>query len=1034
MIDTQPSQQHLYPHQTHPQGIVSHDDLRDDFVAYPDAYHDALHPHIEAHLDKVGLERAVAEKGGEYTRRLTDLLDTDVSGYVSREQIAGVLDELRDENGELAPDSMRLVVDATKSLWSKDQRVPAAFYDAMAERPDLLTTMVEQVKERELSDWDGVAVRKIITETADKLEQTQNAFSYLDSNPFSNEPPPEPSPDEQARILERQRMAAQLKEIAAEFPKPPYVHDEFESTTRKLFAQYGQFASDGISIGDAYSYERLVPSSAKGKNTLPVSAAQIKDTLQKYATAGEDIQMLYLQGGNHPLRLAAIQPFLEQIVAKGGDDTKDRLKQFARIAGSGDYADETYSLEAISVINRLGASGASADNLLHLIGDSRVMHEIINHGSNSDPERHEQSLNLLAQLGRHEMITFIDESDEGSQEIVRKILTNPAEYVEYIGTIDGFVDDVAASGFPARLTADKVLGRFSQYYGNWGIDDDIAYVRDALAYQKGIGGSAQVLEDVSPTLATRLINGGSERVDAINIAEAAAAVTALRDSHPDVYEFMEQQIVYSNDMAQLRRRLEITNGFIDHAEVFAMLDERDKEIPGLDSYRNTILYSLRDSSESITTVMEQFAQLDAGKAILSDRRLKDFRTIASQIFESQHPAEIIALFESDSIQSRLDDQEMRDAINAATGTMMYGIGQYNAEKALSTFGSLEGPQKEWLGDLVHGEARLRDVGLADEQIDEYYGLFAEVMPRRDKDGNYYDGAESVKLAMESTYGKMYRRPKGASTEALSWYRQAGMPIAGYGAVAAWRGEAIAAGVADSPRAVYEWLYKDPEQVARISAGNLTDYLTRRVHDGNEQATIEALATVRQELSTRNEHFRVFLNIGTEALTKVAKSGGTIKSILDADVEVTERGSGYDVRRSGVEIALGLRSMDDDTPHPIYGSCGFVDGEIPAGAVGYGDILLTFRETPELAARTSYTPEDSFHGADRLTGTDAKLLRLAKDAKGIGHTRTNEYVEAQIQGGLDLSAVDRIYVNNDAQRNAIIQVLPVELADRIVVRE
>lgn len=1033
MIDTQTSPQHLYPHESHPEGIVTDEDLRVDFANYPKAYHNALHPHIEAHLGKVELERAVAEKGDAYSRRLTDLLDPDVSGYVSREQIVGVLDELRDENDELVPDSMRLVVDTAKSLWSKGQRVPAVFYDAMAERPDLLTTMVEQVRESELNDWDGVAVRKIITGTADKLEQTQNAFSHLDSNPFSNEPPPEPSPEEQARIIERQRMAAQLKEIAAEFPEPPYAYDDHESTTRELFTQYGQFASEGISIGDAYNYERLVPSLAKGKNSLPVSSEQIKNTLQKFGAAGEDVQMLYLQGGNHPLRLAAIQPFLEQIVAKGGDDTKDRLKQFVDMAGGG-YADETYSSVATSVINRLSASGASADNLLYLIGDSRMMHEMINHGNDTDPEQYEQSLNLLAQLGRHEMIAFIDESDDGGHEIVRKILADPAEYAEYIGTIDGLVDEVAASGFPARLTADKVLERFSQYYGNRGIDDDIAYIKDALLYQQSIGGSAQILENVSPVLATQLINGGlEERVSTVDITEAAAAVAALKKSYPDVYKFMEQQITYSNDMAQLRTRLAIAGGFIDHAELFTMLDERESQERSLDSYRNNIIYSLKDSQEDTEAVMNRFAQLEKGVSILADRRLKGFRTVASRLFESPNPGEIIALLGSDSVQQHLDDPKTLDAVNDAMSAMLYDIGKYDVERIFTTFESIDDSQKEWLGDLIRGEARLRDKGLTDEQIIEYHGLFTEVMPRRDKDGNHYDDAMSVKLAMESTYGRTYSRPKGASAEALSWYRQAGMPIAGYGAVAAWRAEAVAAGVADSPHAVYEWLHKDPEQVARISAGNLTDYLTRKVHGGDEQAATKALATARQELPTRDEHFRVFMNISTQALTKVAESGGAIKSILDAGVEVAERGGDYDLHRSGVEIALGLRSMNDDTPHPIYGSCGFVDGEIPAGAVGYGDILLTFKETPELAARTSYTPEDSFHGADRLINTDAKLLRLAKDAKDIGHTRTDDYVEAQIQGSLDLASIDAIYVNSDEQRDAIAAVLPTELVTRIIVR-
>ena len=177
-----------------------------------------------------------------------------------------------------------------------------------------------------------------------------------------------------------------------------------------------------------------------------------------------------------------------------------------------------------------------------------------------------------------------------------------------------------------------------------------------------------------------------------------------------------------------------------------------------------------------------------------------------------------------------------------------------------------------------------------------------------------------------------------------------------------------------------------------------------------------------------------INISSEALAGVIDSGGTINSFFDRNIDLdrSDRGD-YDLVRSGVEVSLGLRSMDDETPHPIYGSCMFVDQEVPVGAVGYGDILLTFKETPELTSRTTYTPEDSFHGAQRLTTEDAKVLRLAKDAKDIGHSRTRDYVEAQIQGGVSLSDVDAIYVNSQEQKQFIAAKLPPEYVDRIMLR-
>lgn len=1033
MIDTQPPQGHLFPHQTHPEGTVSRDELEADFTKHRDAYDSRLHSHIEAHLSKSELEKAITEKGEVYTSRLVDLLDSDISGFVSREEVAGVLDELRDESGELAPGSMRLVVDAAKGLWGREKSVPGVLYEVMAERPDFLTTMIEQAHATELNDWDTVATTKVIEGTAEVLERSQIGDERLDYNPFRNEKPPEPSPEALTKMAERQRMASQLRSLAAEFPSPPYEYDHQEATTKELFLKYGKFADQGLSLAEAHGYNRLIPGYAKNTGELPESVDQIKDVVQKFDTADTAIKRLYMQGGNLPQRVAAIHPLLEQIAAKGGDNVATSLEAFAEMAGCGGYNEESYAPRAKSIIDSLAAQGVTGEGMLHLIGDKRNMQEIISSAAEKDAEQHELSLSLLAKIGRHDTVAFIEESEDGRQRVLHELLRDPATYAEYVQTIDTHVDGVAASGFPTELTATKVYQRFSQYYGNLGIRDDIGSITESLEQQKAIGGSAQMLEAISPLLAERLINGNLDTINPADITEAAASMTRLKEDHPDVYEFMGNHIAMSSDMENLHTRLAFASGFVENADIFAMLDERESEESSFDSYRNSFIHSMAYSRENRAAVMERFMQLRKGEAILVDGRFKDFSTIATQLFESPDSDEIITLLTSDSVQRRLDDPKALDAINGAINPMLFNVGKFNAEQALSAFEATGGEHKEWLSNLVHGEAQLKDGGLTDEQIGEYRELFVEVMPRQDKDGNYYDDASSVLLAMESTYGRESLRTKGASIEALSWYRQAGMPIAGYGVVASWRADALAAGVADEPRAVYDWIYKNPEQVAHISNGNLADYIEHRLPRTTGRSAEETLAAAQQELAERDGHFRIFMNISTEALTKVAESGGVIKSILDAGVDVADRGSGYDLQRSGVEVALGLRSMDGGTPHPIYGSCGFVDGDIPVGATGYGDILLTFKETPELAARTSYTPEDSFHGANRLTATDAKLLRLAKDTEGVGHTRTNEYVESQIQGGLNLAAVDTIYVNNDAQREAVVAALPEELAERVIVR-
>lgn len=319
----------------------------------------------------------------------------------------------------------------------------------------------------------------------------------------------------------------------------------------------------------------------------------------------------------------------------------------------------------------------------------------------------------------------------------------------------------------------------------------------------------------------------------------------------------------------------------------------------------------------------------------------------------------------------------------------------------------------------------------------YYEYVRTFMSRKDKNGIPYDSADAIETFVRLESARLSEEGRAN----LEWFRSGDIPLSLLHTVIDTRDMLGEQASSLTPDEVYEKYRNDPELIEQLSHKSIREYLVgklkinnaRRLYD--ESKIEQAIELANNEAERRKDSFRLLVNIGPDALVKAAQDKNALASILDTDAKteaLQTRGTAYTLHRSVVELMAGVRSHGEEQ-HPIYGSVGFVDRGIPTGAEGYGGIMLTFR-TDGLADRMSYTPQDSFHGAYRLTQEDAMALRILKSGAGLDHLTTSDYIEAQVRGGLSLEDVDKIYVNDTVTYEKLSVELPPELAAKLSLRE
>lgn len=385
-----------------------------------------------------------------------------------------------------------------------------------------------------------------------------------------------------------------------------------------------------------------------------------------------------------------------------------------------------------------------------------------------------------------------------------------------------------------------------------------------------------------------------------------------------------------------------------------------------------------------------------------------------------HSIKVRDYLTSDYFKDIMSDELTAHHVNRALSSMTFLMDKFDIAKDIEILHSVDHAPDDYLNDLIYADADLSGDGKQ-----TFYDIGVHVLSRTDKDGNLYDSPRILSKAIKDHTGELQKDVE------FKWFIESGLPIAAIDMVAHFHTDALEAGIEDSPKSIYEWIRKDPNKTAELSRIYLTDYIAG-ISEGADSDTVALLIEQAERLvDTMSEDFRVFVNISSESLKKVVDNGGSIRSTFDASVG--QKGiynSNYMQVRSGVEIALGIRSLDGNEEHPIYGTAGYVGNGVPNGAIGYGEIMVSYKFDESLSSRTSFTPEDSFHGAHRLTARDAQITRVIKTGVGMEDTRTKEYVEAQVVGGLSVDDIDAVYVSSAS----MIDDLPDKLRSKAIVRE
>jgi hypothetical protein len=709
--------------------------------------------------------------------------------------------------------------------------------------------------------------------------------------------------------------------------------------------------------------------------------------------------------------------------------------------------------EFASLVSR----GGSVEGLRNLLGETGDPKRLTAKPEHLSEEDFEVAQNLAAELSSIEGMNFRLEGFVDDA-ILTRLYERPKDYVAVIPKLKSSFDAAVVGGYPADRASQSLNQVFSNYFGN-----RIPYFTDGtespgtaaeaarLNYLQAEGESMALLGDrgirvqeltgagYDPALSEMTKywrpEDAEHRADVLaNVDSTRRDLQDLADNHPDIYQAFQETAVSSSNLLSLAKDSQFAHEVANHSDVLNILKDQIIETDPTGSsefYMRTLrrLVTSRDVQDRVAAeghdYFDSFSDLEVvlkADTGMPPSALADAFIGQTDMNKSQKLRDLLT---SDDFKALTQEPRMATLITRNLGTLGFYAGSYDFKRLTEGFGQIEGAPDKWFAEMLSAECKL-----SSQATEYFYGEGVKRLAARDKDGNFYDAPDFLADML-----KDYGTGDPAANETVDWYSRGNLPIAAFRGVTSLRQEAVQAGVADEPGAIHEWIYKNPETINHLSAKNLREYVKQgiQLEDGADEIVEELVQQAYAQAERREDGFRVFLNISLPTLEKVAQNGGHIKSILDKEVgDAGKISYPFDVR-SGVEIALGIRSMDDGTDHRVYGTAGYLDSGIPSGAIGYGEIMLAYRETPDLAARTSYTPEDSFHGANRLTAADAKALRLIKSGRGQEFATTKDYVESQISG-LELAEASEIYVGTEQQEAAIRALLPPDSKTAVIVRD
>ncbi len=833
------------------------------------------------------------------------------------------------------------------------------------------------------------------------------------------------------------------------------------STSYKELSDY-----DKIYGEKRYSWSEESPVEKKQEPT----PEEVVDVSKRFNSVKHITKLIVTNNTENRAELFSNIELLDRFIPPDDDkeEQKKAVTRLGEITGATGYKAELTIEEFGAISEALEGAGLTTDKILSFISDSRRLKLLDEMYHDENPEIFE-IVTLLAQTDLfyqdNEEIYQFNQKDLRDIAL-QEIQIQPEEYGDYIRALNPLMDKVKEAGFPVEHLTELLLGRLNpQDTTNYNRDPAQPFAAEfrALEIAEKIGDKLTGIFSVDKETGRRIlydlihVSGKYEDVESQigTLITISSEITELEENDPELATWacemarttgfggvhgLQANIKtakYLQTFPELRARVfrkenvAIDDSYIriqDYIE--RVYFESPPELSGfaglegIETFFNKV-ESLRTEIENGTLELKQIL----GFAIRHDeQQLATLKEIVGSDFLKQLRADenYISFIESSIVSDDLVLSAMVELGSLEEAEKLYNSWEKFGNKNWNPYPILLDDIVEFRKSFPEGRTEVRE---RNEEV--LFSLLERATTMTDKDGFPYESITSVIEMYKST---LLRMDSTELASILLWFNTGNTPYATLPSILSARENAIADGVENNPDAIFEWVHR-PENRELVSKKALFDYLTQRL-----AMTPEEIEEVAAEAYDSQDDLRVIINADHDIISKIIEEGGDIKSLFDREVffgsgkKLHIGNQGYLYRRSGVEIAMGLRSMDHSDEHPVYGTCIFLGNEgTKKGAQGYGKAVIVLDTSKIDEENVTFTPEDSFRAATLLTREDAMVLRRAKDKKGLGGTKTSDYVEAQIRGGVDFSMAQEIVVFSADEAEDLRKRIPPELHSLVVVR-
>ncbi|MDB5182309.1 MAG: hypothetical protein JWO47_93 [Candidatus Saccharibacteria bacterium] len=1064
-------QGYQYPHEV---GAVSTVDLATHFTEHPEMYHPGLHEHIERvlHMGDIATDTVVPEveaiaidqhPSPEQGQNIEELPTISKPEEMTMQSSLDSISEALNHDDQLKPFIDRLVSYVAEN--GQDFESKTKLGSILEKQLPAISKQIEMLLEKgELNVWERAALREGYSAALRELK-----YSSMSLPGDEIEEPPE-------LIEKRELLRDQYGKLEASLSED--VPGGY-SKVAKLMQKYPRLTTAGVNYRHLDDYDRIFNGERNYSET--VERLEVEPAAEEVSRVSERLEsvkpisrLIILNEPENRKKLFEDIEIIDSFIPDESDkDLQNKVAQNVReIINCGGYGRELLLDDFKAVAQSLEEAGVTKVNVLTFIGNSERLQLISDVQKQEDSEAFEL-VKILAQTDLFYQREGVYEYDgKNLRDIaISEIGEKPKKYSEYIHLIKPLLEKTKAAGFPIEQITDLLLDRLNpSVISNYNREpgEEFSPELAALEMAEKIGDSLNSLAQLDGKIASRLIDDlihGSGRFEetenrVLSIKQLGESMQELNDADPELATWVCDMVKISgffSTVPSLQSYIETANYLRSFPELKEKVFFEDKgsallfninlegpiskayhsmsksnEMKGLDGVREYLskLEILKPTATSGNLSLEQIVELASWLNEVEATNLINIVTsdVYASIRSEEHglPERVPnSIFSADSMENLMLSKLVKLGGLKET-EKLFDTWKTFENRGWFDFSSLADELVEFREAFPDGYSEERE---ANEQI--LFKALQRASKMTDKDGFPYESTDSVANVIRYNIKPLKTED---ATVLLDWFEGSNMPYSALPTILSARQNAVAEGTADSPEAIFKWV-NSPENRETVSRKVLNDYMTLRLGMTSEE--IDQAVTETHDIQN---NFRVIINAGYDVLAKIATQGGDIKSLFDAGV--FEGGSkklhvgnkNYLLHRSGVEIAMGLRSLDHASDHPVYGTGIFLGNEsTKRGARGYGEAVIILDPSKLPQDRITFTPEDSFHGATLLTSEDAMILRHAKDNKGRGGEATSDYIEAQISGGVDLSMVQEIVVFSQEEASKVKETMPESLHSLIVIR-